>query len=105
MHTELTTIKANVGTTVPKLESILNDNRLLSSFAFLLKMRDEKTQSVSDCLITQWSGGSVASKDGKKSKKSGSKFSGIFDQVKEGCLIPSCQAVSFPSFFLGKNFH
>jgi hypothetical protein len=94
MQSVLTTIKSDIGVTVPKIESILNDNRLLSSFAFLLKMRDEKTQLVSDCLMQQWSGESVIAKDGKKSKKSGSRFNGLFEQVKSGCLIPSCQAVS-----------
>ena len=95
MQCSFVQLKEDVGVTIPKLESILNDNRLLSSFTFLLKMRDEKTQLVSDCLMGQWLGDSVLSKNGTKSKKTGSRFSGVFGQIRDGCLIPSCQAVGF----------
>ena len=95
MHIALVNAKSDAATDIPQLESILNDNRCLSSFDALVKMRDEKTQLVSDCLLKQWTGGSVLSKSGTKSKKCGSKFRGVFEQVTVGCLLPSCQAVSF----------
>ena len=77
-----------------KIESVLNDNRCVGSFDTLLKMRDEKVQEVGDCILDQWSGKSVKDKQGSVSKKSGSKYSGVFDQITKGCLVPSTQSVS-----------
>ena len=80
---------------VKKIESILNDNRCVGSFDTLLKMRDEKVQEVGDCIFDQWSGKTVQNKQGVASKKMGSKYSGVFDQIVNGCLVPSAQSVSF----------
>ena len=99
MQNALVLCKTSSGKAVKKVESVLNDNRIVGSFDTLLKMRDEKVSDIGDCLMDQWSGKVVKDKRGVPCKKTGSRFSGVHNQISTGCLIPSSQAVSYKTFF------